>query len=206
MGKMKTQDFSEKESLSIISEMIESTRQNMQVGSGNLFLIYGYSLAGISLLVYVMQGLTNNYIWSLLWLVMFGVMFFTKAKKVGDDKPVVTYTDQAISGVWQITGILFILTFVVIFLLGNILSYNLFNMMLPLSLIYMGIGTSITGVLLKEPLIKYIPVLGFLCGLYMLVIYVTTGQSESVWNLYFCIASVLTMIIPGHILNRKSIR
>lgn len=203
---MRTHDFDEKESLSIISEMIESTRQNMQVGRGNLFLIYGYSLASISILVYILESLTNSYIWSFLWLAMFGVMFITKTKRTGENNQVVTYTDQAIGGVWQITGILFILTFVVIFLLGSLLSYNLFNMMLPLSLMYMGIATSITGVILKEPLIKYIPVSGFVCGLYMLVIYVTTGQPESIWNLYFCIASVLMMIIPGHILNRKQKR
>lgn len=203
MGK---QQFNEKESLAIITQMIESTRQNMQLGSGNLFLIYGYSLACVSLLVYLLQLLTHNPVWSFLWITMFGVMFFTKSKTTGTDKGVMTYTDQAVSGIWEITGILFILTFVVISLSAYFLSYDLFNLMLPLSLIYMAIGTSMTGVMIKESLIKYIPVSGFICGMYMLIIYVTTGQSESLWNLYFCIASVVTMIIPGHILNHKSKR
>ncbi|MGL5785995.1 MAG: hypothetical protein ACRCX4_04135 [Bacteroidales bacterium] len=203
---METQRMNEKESLAIISEMIEATRNKMQTGSGNLFLIYGYSLAIVSLLVFVIQYFLHNHMGSWLWMSMFGVMFFIKSRRIGETDPVVTYTDQAIAGVWQIIALLFMLTFLVVLLCGYFLSFNLFNLMLPLSLIYISIGTSVTGLLLKEPLIKYIPALSFVCGLYMLVTYMTNGYSDSVWNLYFCISSVVTMIIPGYILNRKSKR
>ena len=40
---MKENLFSEKDSLELISQMLKQTKQNMEVGSGNVFLYYGYS-------------------------------------------------------------------------------------------------------------------------------------------------------------------
>ncbi len=76
--------------------------------------------------------------------------------------------------------------------------------MLPLSLLYAGIGTSITGVITNMKVLIYTPLLAFFIGLYMLVVLVSDGNSTVYWHLYFGIAILFMMIIPGHIINRNS--
>lgn len=49
---MKENNFSEKDSLELISQMLKQTKDNLGVGSGNIFLYYGYSAFFISLIVF----------------------------------------------------------------------------------------------------------------------------------------------------------
>ena len=63
---MKERLFSEKDSLELISQMLKQTRQNLEVGSGNIFLYYGYAALAISLLVFVLIFLTGNPVWAAL--------------------------------------------------------------------------------------------------------------------------------------------
>ena len=44
---MEEKKLSEQESLELISQMIRSTRKNMEVGSGNQFLYWGYFTAAL---------------------------------------------------------------------------------------------------------------------------------------------------------------
>ena len=41
--------FTEKESLELISQMIQMTKENLERGSGNVFLIYGYAAVVLSI-------------------------------------------------------------------------------------------------------------------------------------------------------------
>ncbi len=80
---MKENGFSEKESLELISQMIQKTKQNMEVGNGNIFLYYGYSALIISVLVFLLIYFTMNPIWALLWFLMFvmDIVMRIKTKK-----------------------------------------------------------------------------------------------------------------------------
>lgn len=49
---MEEKKLSEQESLELISQMIRSTRKNMEVGSGNQFLYWGYFTAALSVLLF----------------------------------------------------------------------------------------------------------------------------------------------------------
>ena len=51
---MEEKKLSEQESLELISQMIRSTRKNMEVGSGNQFLYWGYFTAALSVLLYLL--------------------------------------------------------------------------------------------------------------------------------------------------------
>lgn len=50
---MEEKKISEQESLELINQMIEQTRRDSTVGSGNTFLIWGYVCMIVSLAVYV---------------------------------------------------------------------------------------------------------------------------------------------------------
>ena len=191
--------------LELISQMIQKTKQNMEVGNGNIFLYYGYSALIISVLVFLLIYFTMNPIWALLWFLMF-VMDIVMRIKTKKEKPqVITYMDKAISNTWTVVGSLFILTIVAIFVFGlQIGSYN-FMLMLPLSLLYAGIGTSITGVITNCKILIYTPLIAFFISIYMLLKLISIGEATVFWHLYFGIAIVFIMVIPGHIINRKSI-
>ena len=97
--------------------------------------------------------------------------------------------DKAIANTWSVIGSMFLLTIIAIILFGFHTGICSFTLMLPLSLLYAGIGTSITGVITNMKVLVYTPLLAFFIGLYML---------------YFGIAFLFMMIIPGHIINRNS--
>ena len=51
--------FTEKESLELISQMIQMTKENLERGSGNVFLIYGYAAVALSVVVYAAVYITG---------------------------------------------------------------------------------------------------------------------------------------------------
>jgi hypothetical protein len=73
---MEEKSINEKESLEIISRMIQSSKDKMQVGSGNGLLYYGYAAAILGVAVQAMLSITSNPMWCWLWMLMFVAMLF----------------------------------------------------------------------------------------------------------------------------------
>ena len=201
---MKTnQNFSEKESLELISQMIRQSKKNMEVGSGNILLYYGYPAVALSILVYFLVHLTHHPAWASLWFLMFVPFFFLKWMEKKMKPQVITHIDKAIGSVWSIVGWMFLLTVAAILVVGYAIGSCNLSLMLPLSLLYAGIGISITGVMLNFRLMTYTPILAFLGAIYMLVSLVAGSPSADWWNLLFGASFVAMMVIPGHVQNLK---
>ncbi len=79
-----------------------------------------------------------------------------------------------------------------------------FILMLPLSLIYCGIGVSITGIIIQERWMTYTPLIAFIIAIYMLTMLTIGEKATTLWYLYFGLSFVFMMIIPGHIVNNKA--
>ena len=139
---MEDRKLSEKESLDIITQMINSSKRNMKVGSGNVLLYLGVfyrALIGRDILFDSVYA--KNYIWSWGWMLMFAVGPVISYKQRGCEPAVVTYTDKTISSVWQVFGCMFGLTFVLIAAFCVLYEQSVnFILMLPLSLLYCGFG------------------------------------------------------------------
>ncbi|WP_338158132.1 hypothetical protein [uncultured Phocaeicola sp.] len=201
---MEEKKLTERESLELISQMIRSTRENMEVGSGNQFLAWGYFSALLSVLLFVLVTSTGNNVWALGWFAMFAFWGILKFVQRGRRTPVVTYTDRVVIQVWQVIGALFILTVLVIIALTFVYGRGDFSLMLPLALLYCGIGTSITGIVIKETWATYSPLVAFVFAIYMLASYAIGEAHVLHWYLYFGLSFVFMMIVPGHIINRKA--
>ena len=201
---MKKTKMTEKESLELISQMIQSTKEKMNARSGNHFLIFGYMAVFISLTIFSLSLFMQNSSWNMVWMLMFVPQVYLSYKNKNKKDDVVTYTDRMISNTWFVIGSLFSLTFTLIVTIGVIFGYYVdYSIMLPLSLLYVGIGTSITGVVIKEPGLIYTPLIGLIFAIYMLISR-TSGDDPSIyWNLYFGFSMMAMMVIPGHILNVK---
>lgn len=198
--------FSEKDSLELISQMLRQTKRNMEVGSGNIFLYYGYSAFIISIVVFVVVYFTANQVWAALWFLMFVPNIVIQIKNRKERPPVVTYMDKAIANTWSVIGAMFMLTIIAIIVFGFYIGFCNFALMLPLSLLYAGIGTAITGVIMNVKVLIYAPLMAFFVGIYMLAVLVSANEPTVFWHLYFGIAIVFMMIVPGHVINRISKR
>lgn len=201
---METTKFTEKESLELVTNMINATKKNMSVGSGNIFLSYGYFTSILAFVIYLLVYVTGNVVWNFGWLLMFvfwGIMSF-RAKR--EKNKVITYIDKAISQVWQVTGWMFFLTFGVIIAVGLVYGTINFAYMLPLSLLYCSIASSITGVVIKERWTTVLPLVGVVIALSILLTYPFDKSLITYWNLLFGVTFILIMIIPGYILNCKA--
>ena len=75
--------------------------------------------------------------------------------------------------------------------------------MLPLSLLYAGIGIAITGIITDFKLMVYTPLIAFVAAIYMLVSMVSNTVVADWWNLLFGVLFFVMMVIPGHLLNHK---
>ena len=65
-----------------------------------------------------------------------------------------------------------------------------------------GMGTSITGLVIKESSLTYFPLLALVTAIYMFMT-MPSLHTPMVWQLYFGGSFVVVMIVPGHILNAK---
>ena len=202
---MEDKKLNEKESLALITQMINSSKENMEIGQGNIMLIYGYFTTALSIVLFVLISLTHNFIWSWGWMLMFVIWPIMSYRQRQRPPKVVTYTDKVISKVWQVMGWMFIVTFLTIGIIEfSFARYIDFILMLPLSLIYCGIGVSITGIIIQERWMTYTPQIAFIIAIYMLTMLMIGEKATTLWYLYFGLSFVFMMIIPGHIVNHKA--
>ncbi len=199
---MKQKEFTEQDSLELITQMIQQSKRNMKVGNGNILLCYGYPAVILSVVVYFLVHTTGNSVWAALWFLMFTPSFWIAFRKK-IDVSVITHMDKAINSTWRILGQLFFLTVIGLALFGYLAGKCNFGLMLPLSLLYAGIGVAITGIISDFKLMVYSPLVAFAISIYMLASMVTGKEVSDWWNLLFGVSFLVMMIIPGHSLNRK---
>ena len=201
---MEEKKFTEKESLELISHMIQATRKNLVKDQGNYFIIYGYTAAILSVIIYTLLRMIPTPWWWAGWFLMFLPVIILLLKGKRNSPTVVTYTDSMVNKVWQVVGTLFSLTVLVMLALSLLVGKCDFMLMLPLCLLYASIGTAITGLVIREKCLSYTPFAGFVFAIYMLMNYTINNSIDIRWNLYFGLSFVIMMIIPGHVLNNKS--
>ncbi len=198
---MKTDELTEKESIELISRMIEKTRNEMNGDDFNSFLAYGYAAVAISIAVWLLTHFTGNDMWCFGWFAMFIpylLSFFKKGKP-----EVVTYMDRMMDSVWKVIGSMFGISLLIIVVAGAISGIIDFSMMMPLSIIYAGIGTSITGLIINEKWFVWTPLAGLAAAIWMLTCGWTGGSYDNSWNLLFAASFLIYMVLPAHIVRHK---
>jgi len=186
---MEDKILNEKESLELISQMIQNTQQKLRSDNGLPFLIFGYTTVAMSVIVYFLLNATQNYWYNLVWLgipvIGFILLYFFDKKEVKFRK---TYIDRVISHIWTVIGFS---VFFVSFSTGFVRIPNLFSILILL----LGIGTTLTGLT-----IKFKPVI--ICGIIgmasSVLPYLVFGNDM---NLIYGLCIFIMMVIPGHILN-----
>lgn len=198
---MEEKKLNEKESLELITRMIQNSKKNLQLERGNILLLWGYLCAITGIVVYALLQLTGNTWWNCLWFAIPAIGYpvtYWQNKKM--PKAVLTYTDNVLSAVWKSIG--YVGTAIVIILC---FSFKSMPMILPLVLILCSTGICITGSIIKDKWMYNSSSFTLGIGAMMLMHVVNPPQLHLEYPM-FSICFIFMMIIPGHRLNKESKR
>ena len=201
---MTNKHLNEAEGLELITSMIQDTRARLARNSGTPFLIWGYTTVAIALLNSITRYLELSYYWNFSWFAIpvigwIGMMLFNKKENGARN-----IIDRVIAIVWGVLGVSFIWIYI------GALIYD--NSILYYSVFIMGIGTLITGLVIRHKTTQYCGIGALICALaFPLVNFVllkndlvTIPELRSwVWVeiAYFAVIFFFMMVVPGHILN-----
>lgn len=187
------------ESLELISQMILKTKATTVTKKDyNAFLLYGYAAVLVSAVTWMLIRWSGQMEFMFVWFAMFIPYLVTLFGKRSAPQ-VKTYLEGMIESVWRIIGSMFGLTVLVMVAVGFMTGTVNFSLMMPLSIIYAGIGTSITGLVLKENWFVWTPLAGLVAAVYMLM----DGSCDNTWNLLFGLSFLLFMVLPAHIVRSR---
>lgn len=186
------------ESLEVITNMIQKTKEASGVHSGDSFIVWGWTTVALAIATSVACYITNDVRWNLLWwlvpVIGFPLSYLVNRRHKSTIK---TYTEDTISKLWCVTGSALCLLAILFWLLKMPGAY-----IMPLVLILTSIGTSTTGLIIREKLVTWLPLVGFCIAIWMLSLFF--AGNYSFWSLSgFGLAFLIMMVIPGHYLNNK---
>ena len=205
---METKEMSEKESLALITEMIDRTRRRLEIGDGNIFLYWGiYSLL-IGALTYGMIWWTQNGVWQFLWfLVALGIFFIPRMQKKPAAK---SYIDKASQAIWtSVIAILVVFT-VVTFLFhifgmepGMVVRHWTIFYLYPFFIV--GFGVLAQGVLIQEKSLIIGGIISMALGAWAFCIcidgfYLCFPLGAGLLMLDF----IVMLVIPGLVIRHKA--
>lgn len=198
---MENKELNEKESLELITRMIQNSKKNLELGSGNIFLLWGYLSLVMSVLVLLLVWQTGDMRWNWVWFAIpvlgYPIQIYLVKK---ENKLVRTYTDKVIKAVWEIVSIAMSVTAI-----AFCMDVDTVQFILPLMVAFAGIGVAITGEIINERWIRNTGSMSFIIAVFS----VTNAFSIGLWyyhTIVFIVCIVLMFIIPGYRLNREARR
>lgn len=199
---MEEKKLNEKESLEIITQMVNATKHVCDRGCGDSFVVWGTLSGGIAIFMWIMICLTHSGWWTFGWfaipLLGWPITYIINKRR---QPHVVTNLDKTIGNVWMVMGITFGVAMGVLAFLG----WSSMNLMMPLALILCGVATCITGVIVKYRLLIFTPIISFGFGIYMLAEIVKTNNKMYLdWYWMFGVCFLVMMTLPGILLNKKA--
>ncbi len=204
---MDDKKLNERESLELITEMIERTKQRY-VGDGNIMLVWGYTSVAVAVLIWVLLAVTGNpawnWLWFLIWIIGLGgskLISRNEREKFG----VKSYSDKMTSNLWSVVGWTAIVSSLLCFAFMFFLGVNSWLTMMVFALVIVPFAEIAQGIMVKEKTLIAGGAVGLLAGL-ITICCITGGVGlKASWFMpMFIVVFIAMMIIPGHILNRKN--
>lgn len=199
--------LTEKESLEVITSMIARTKQRY-VGDGRIMLMWGYLVAVISILVWVMLASTGNGVWNYLWFgipLIGGIATPIMARRQQQSQGVKTFSDKVTSRLWTIAGLSEFVAIIVCAIMQIFTGECCWSAMLVYSLIAMPLAEIAQGLFIEEKSLTIGGCIGLAAGI--VTACCVAGRIPLAVNWFmplFILAFIAMMIVPGHILNHKA--
>lgn len=204
---MDDKKLNERESLELITEMIERTKQRY-VGDGNIMLVWGYTSVAVAVLIWVLLAVTGNpawnWLWFLIWIIGLGgskLISRNEREKFG----VKSYSDKMTSNLWSVVGWTAIVSSLLCLAFMFFLGVNSWLTMMVFALVIVPFAEIAQGIVVNEKTLIAGGAVGLLAGL-ITICCITGGVGlKASWFMpMFIVVFIAMMIIPGHILNRKN--
>ena len=203
---MEEKKLNEQESLELITQMINQTKKETAVGSGDIYLVWGYLCTFISLAVFALAFISKDGRWGWLYiaiplvgLILSCIVSRHISKKYKGPK---TYQAKSISSIWWCLAAVYAVYMIICFAFWN--KPDCWKGMFLLGLLLPGLGSACIGVILKENVITVCGGLGASLGLLFLPQLCLGGGIPMNWTILMAIAMIVSLVIPGHILNYKA--
>jgi hypothetical protein len=208
--------LSNNESLDLINVMINSARNNLQKGTGNIFLLWGYVIAILALanllLLWILPHQTNYYSFYVWFAAPLGlIVYFVQIRKIKEMQIVRTYVDKIVTYVW-IAFSISVLAIIVSMLLANVhgfgesgtnfepLNWIHWSFLIPFMLILYGFALFVSGLAYQfKPLIVGAVICWFCAVIIFLFYQMKYFMEMQLISLIFSI--IAGYIVPGHLLN-----
>ncbi|MCX6285034.1 MAG: hypothetical protein NTW31_12460 [Bacteroidetes bacterium] len=213
--------LSEKESLDLIGQMISTAKNNLQKGTGKIFLLWGYMVAIISLLTFILLITLppeTKYYAYYMWFLMFAAypVHYVLLKNKEKEKLVMTYIEKVMNWVW-IAFSISILVVVAGLIIAMVLVMPAFTdvrpghefdrwfqwlFITPLLLCLYGFALFVSG---KAYAFKPLATGGVICWIATFIILISIHHVHvlAIQQIVLTISAVAGFVIPGHMLNRK---
>lgn len=204
---MEERKLTEKESLEVITSMIARTKQRY-LGSGNILLMWGYVVAAVAILVWVLLATTREHVWNWLWFAIPVIGWPLQAILIRREKReygVITYSDRITVRLWTIFGASEVVLSLMCLGFAFLGGVNCWSAMLAYTLIAAPAATIAQGLIIKEKSMTGGAIFGLAVGMITVCCLVAGIPLGASWYLpLFILSFVAMMIVPGHVLNYKA--
>lgn len=206
---MEEKKLTEKESLELIAEMIRNTKSKLELGDGNILLLWGYVSIGVALVVFLCGMLTHcaycNWLWLLIPAIGYPVMKYLDRKKASEHSAS-TYVDKISAGIWKMVGGLAFAGMA----LGigfMFFGYSVWILMFMYAFVIVGFGAAVQGVVIREGSLIFGGIFSILAGGFVVCCVMSGIPLLYVWAIpLYMLCFLLMTVIPGHIINHKAKR
>ena len=212
--------LNEKESLQLIGQMISTAKNNLQKGTGKIFLLWGYLVAGISFATFILSinlpKETAHKAYLLWFFMVLGMpVHVWLIKKRENERLVMTYIEKLMNWVWigftiSILVVVFGMlsdTLILSYFAGDIKEGNFvywfqWLLLTPIMLCLYGFALFVSG---KAYAFKPLVIGGIICFLASFFLLFSIHKTGVMYfqQLVLGISAVAGFVIPGHMLNRK---
>lgn len=185
---METKKLSEKESLELIAQVIRNSKNNLESGRGNSFLIWGFATFASTLIVGIALYLSGDARWNWLWFLVPAIGYTAGHIRTRNKNKVITFMDNAVQKLWLVVGITAVIA-------PAVLAFKYPGLIPFVEILIVSLGLAITGLI-----IDFKP--GFIGGAAGIVIaFCTLFAANLDILILFGAWSISSMIIPGIKLN-----
>ena len=198
--------FSEKDSLRVINEMISQAKSNFQRGSLTVVLFWGYLISAIAIANFVLLQILNKpqqsfWVWCITLLGLVASMLIQR--KADRSAIVKTHIDTIVKYTWFGFGIAVVIFFISLWILR--MQFNvpfIFVTITPVIMLMCGMAQFITATACRYKT-YYWGAATFWLGALVCVATTVIFKKTDYQFLILAAAMVISFIIPNHILNSK---
>jgi len=184
------QALNPQESLHLITEMIQKAKSRM-VYNGHLYLVWGWLVFFTAIVHFGLQYFyPSPYI---VWLITIPFLIYSiiHIKNKKRESKVKTHYDEIISGIWIVTGIMFLMIYYILIHTGN------YNLIITCILLLYGLPVMLMGILFKFTPLKTGALICWALAIASLFI-------ENIYHPLFISAAMLAAWIrPGYLMRKE---